>query len=124
MPHDLLQCCAGARRLVLVGLLGLLLGLLLLPELLLLVVKDLLVLLGAPRRLVAVRLGDDGGVVGELEAGSVSLLLLLLGRGGVGEGVGVRSLVLSVETLVGVVRGDGVSLAGLGVACCQRWSIR
>ena len=103
-------------RLMLVRLLGLLLGLVLASQLLLLILNNLQVLLGASRRLVAVRLGSEGGVQSSLLLGRLGLLLLLLCVLGIGDLVGERSLVLRVESGVRVLLASLVSLAGLGVA--------
>lgn len=103
---------------MLLGLLGLLLGLVHLPDDLLLVVDNLLVLLGTPGRLVAMRSGERSGVVSGLSLGLVGLGLESIGFGGIGDVVGEGSLVLGIKTLVGVLRADFESLTGLGVAWC------
>lgn len=100
---------------MLVGLLGLLLGFFFLPQLLLLVLEDLEVLLGTSRRLVTVLSGGKGRILSELLSLLLGLLLLLFSLGSIGNGVGVRSLIFTVESRVRTLFTLLESLPGLSV---------
>lgn len=108
----MLQCSSSSS--LLLGRLGLSLGLVHLPDDLLVVVEELLVLLGTSRWLVSVRPGDGSWVLVGL--GLIGSLLLLLSLLSVGEGVLDRSLVFGVESVVSIGWGLLESLSGLWVS--------
>lgn len=64
--------------------------------------------------------GSSGGV--NVLLGGISLLLELLNTEGVLDGVGVRALVLGVDTVVGVLGSALKVVASVGVALLSAWS--
>ena len=111
MHYDSLRCCGWLMVLPLVRLLALRLGLLLLPQLLLVVIQKLLVLLGPATRLVTVTARQSGRVVRRLGFFLLGFLLDLFDARGVGDVVGEGPLVFRVEAVVRVFGGAFEGLA-------------
>lgn len=114
--YDPLRLPHQAQYLMLLRFRALLLSFIHFPDNLLIIIYQLLVLLSAFARLISVRSSQSCGVVLGFLLFLLRALFDLLDSFRIGYVLTDGSLVFAVETLVGVLGGDFITVAGLGVA--------